>query len=102
MKGTLSRVAKLPVRLEDPHHPLRTDVIAGTFRNYPQLNHSFVFESDSLTDPGRPGSGRIVTTSLVKGVKYVDQVYTIRTMNSVYELVEDKPVKVTHFRKARS
>lgn len=101
MKGTLSRVAKLPVRLEDPHHPLRTDVIVGTFRNYPQVNKSFFFESESLTDPGRPGSGRLVTTSLVKSVRYTDQVYTIRTLNSVYELVEDKPVKVTYFKRGR-
>jgi len=96
--GILRKLNSLPGAVAGAN-PFRGTEVAGQFDRFPQVGQPFVFMSTSLAEPENPLAGRVIMTSTVKSVMYADQKYTIRTLNSTYELEEVKPVKVTYFPK---
>ncbi len=69
---------------------LRTNSISGSFHYLPKVDYSFTIMDQGGALGGiekELGGDRVVTTSLVKEVtKEDDNIYTFKTLNSVYEL----------------
>ena len=65
---------------------IRTDTVTGTCHKLPEVGESF----EMLSAPIVPGAiGRVIVTSTVQSVATSDDVYLVRTLNSVYHLVID-------------
>lgn len=76
MKGIL-------IKISNNDNALRTDSMEGEFEFFPKIGTSFRIFGESLT---ADGDIRIVTTSVVKNVEQIENIYRFQTLNSTYKL----------------
>lgn len=62
---------------------IRTDTVIGTCINYPEVGKVFECIAPPIVENSR---ARVISTSEIQKIEYVDDKYIIHTLNSIYEL----------------